>query len=208
LEIKAQELSKIYTDDYPLVQGIQRTLEHMRKVHDDEKGARTETTFALNPSWQNLRQVFLVEEARLAALTATKKTIHDQHVVVFAEVKQFNRYAMDLSALEREARLLEDSYLAYAEKLEQSRIAKALEAERITNVNVVQEATLQRDPIYPSKTLGAGVGLLLAMVGAIGVSLLAEQRNTTLRSVPEVEAALEIPVLVSIPRSERHRVKL
>ena len=91
----------------------------------------------------------------------------------------------------------------YSTSLEQARIDGALEMERISNINVAQPASFEPKPIRPRAVLTLGLGLISAAFGAVGLMLLAEYSDRTLRSPDDVEKALGVPLLVSIARFER-----
>jgi uncharacterized protein involved in exopolysaccharide biosynthesis len=124
------------------------------------------------------------------------------------ELKQLNHHEVRINDLEREASLLEASYRGYSEKLEQARIDDALEAGRISNVNVVQPASYVVEPVKPQKLLIVALGLAAAMAGAVVAALSAEFLDGSLRSSDDVERQLEVPVLLSIPRVAERGVLL
>jgi uncharacterized protein involved in exopolysaccharide biosynthesis len=125
-----------------------------------------------------------------------------------AKIRDLNGDAIQLDSLQRKADLLEESYKTYAANLEQARIDNAIEEQRISNVNVVQEATFSDQPVSPNKRLAAALGLFIALFGGMGLAFVCEYLDPRLKSPLEVEQALELPVLISIPRSSRQRVQV
>ena len=63
-------------------------------------------------------------------------------------------------------------------------------------------------PVSPKKMLILSLGLVLAFSGSVGIALLCEYLDDSFRTAEEVENALDVPVLVSIPRNTRRSVSL
>jgi uncharacterized protein involved in exopolysaccharide biosynthesis len=70
--------------------------------------------------------------------------------------------------------------MQYAEYFEEARIDRELQRERISNVSVVQPATLQEKPVSPSKLLVALATMFLATFGT-AAAVLTSERLTQLR---------------------------
>ena len=92
------------------------------------------------------------------------------------------------------------------DKLEQARIDQELATGRISNVNVVQPATLVAKPSNPRVPLILLAGLLLASVGGVCVAFAAEFLDPSLKTSEQVESELGIPVLFSVPRGAGHEL--
>jgi capsular exopolysaccharide synthesis family protein len=70
------------------------------------------------------------------------------------------------------------------------------------NVHVIDYATTPSKPIGPKRLQGLAVALLLALFGGVGLALLLEYFNDTVRSTDEVEALLHLPALAAIPTAK------
>ncbi len=206
LEAKERELLGKYVEDHPFVRQIAEEVAHMRKVHLKESDTRTRSTYEINPTWQTLQQDFWEENARLAALKATNTSLKQQHAAVLADLRKSNEHSLEIEDLQRKADLLSIDYKTYSEKLELARIDAALQKHQITNINVLQSATLTTKPIGPSKSLMAGMGILIALINGCGIALLADRFDASLKSPAEVEQTVGWPVLTSLPETPRQRV--
>ena len=82
-------------------------------------------------------------------------------------------------------------------KLEEARIA---EAQLISNVRVVGQASVPSTPANPKPAAALVLGLAAGLASAIGVILLGELLNTKVGSSSEVEDQLKLPVLGILPR--------
>ncbi|MEQ8790490.1 MAG: GumC family protein [Pirellulaceae bacterium] len=200
LELEERDLRSKYTDDHPQVVAKRQQLEEARRIHSDQAPERKENTNAVNPNRQQLEFQLLAEQAVSASLLAKLDELKTQRDLVLDELKSLNHAEIKIHDLERESQLLDANYRSYAEKLEQARIDDALEQVRISNVNVVQEASYMADPVKPQKALILALGLAVAMFGTLTIALSADYLDPSLRSSDEVEEQLELPVLVSVPR--------
>jgi Mrp family chromosome partitioning ATPase len=122
-----------------------------------------------------------------------------------SDLQTLNDQELELAQLDREVRLLEGKYAMHVEKLEQARVNDALSRERITNVKIAQPASLTHKPVAPKKPLLLAGTLMLALIGGIGSAFAAEAFDQTLRTTPQVEEKLALPVLASIPYRKRRR---
>lgn len=103
---------------------------------------------------------------------------------------------MRLAALTRERDVLEQVFLMLRSRLEEVRIAEAM---RTPEVAVIDPAVPPRNPIRPRRALNLGLGILLGLVFGVGLALLLEYMDTTVKSPDQVEELLGVPVLGRIP---------
>lgn len=82
-------------------------------------------------------------------------------------------------------------------KLEEARIA---EAQLVSNVRIVGQASAPTSPASPKPSAALVLGLVAGLASAIGVILLAELLNNKVGSSGEVESQLKVPVLGVLPK--------
>ena len=205
LEIKERELLSLYPETHPLVVAVRRQVENVRDIYSGEAGSRSQTTYTKNPTYTALDLQASQNNVDIDAFEALDRSLNTQYEAIVSDLKDLNDYSVRLKDLELKRELLEQSYRTYAENLEQARIGAELESEQITNVNVAQEAPLVVIPAGPSKKFTACLGLLIAVFGGVAVGLFAEQLEQRLRSPAQVEAALGVPVLATIPKATQER---
>src|SRR5262249_19209519 len=114
-------------------------------------------------------------------------------------LREFSRDQLRVARLQREVDLHEAHYRKYADNLEQLQIDGALEAEKISNISIVQPATYDAKPVRPRPLLNLGLGLLFALLGGLGLALLLASLDPSLKTPEEVEQRLGLPALASIP---------
>src|SRR5207237_6229247 len=127
--------------------------------------------------YEEAQLALLKDEPMLSSLRAKADSLRAQLDQQRAEFKALNENTLRVARLEREFGLQESHYRKYAENLEQAQIDRALEVERISNISVVQPATLEIEPVQPRLLPNFGVGALLAVLGSFGLAVQAERRN-------------------------------
>jgi uncharacterized protein involved in exopolysaccharide biosynthesis len=107
--------------------------------------------------------------------------------------------AVQQSALLREAKANEESYLLYLTKREQERTSNALDDKRIANVTIAVPA---RVPALPARSPSSVMisGFWLAIFAAIAAAYLAELADPSFRTPSEVEQTLNVPILAAMPK--------
>jgi len=145
-------------------------------------------------------ETLLAEQATLSSLQAKVEVQKRQLADVQAELKTLNDAEVRITRLMREASIQEVSYRKYSENLEQARIDHAMESERISNISVVQTATLPIKAVRPRKSLNLALGLFLGIFGAIGLAFFSEYLDHSIKTPEEAEERLQLPALASIPR--------
>jgi uncharacterized protein involved in exopolysaccharide biosynthesis len=205
LEIRERELLSKYVPEHPSVVAIRKQRKSVEDILARESTQRSQATSGLNPVRQSLELRLLEEQSTIASLTAKGESLFAQRTHIMEELVSLNHHEMQIRQLERETQLLEESYATYADYLEQARIDGELQRQRISNVNVLQHATLQSKPVSPPKRLIVGIALIIVILGGIGLALAAESQDLSLKSPAEVEHELALPVLISVPYFPQHR---
>ena len=99
---------------------------------------------------------------------------------------------------------LADSYATHVANREQARIDEELRSQQISNVNIIQPASYESKAVAPKKALTLIAGLLFAMLGSVAVGLGSELVDPSLKCTEQVQHTLQLPVLLEIPRDQKH----
>jgi uncharacterized protein involved in exopolysaccharide biosynthesis len=167
LEVKSMELQSRYTAKHPRVQAANDQLKDAEEVVQAQSDARVETTDEINPVHRQLslelsheRNSLAGLQARLAALDAQTKSVRDG-------LQSLNAGELTIDQLSRTADLARAKYMQYAQDFEESRIDRELERSGISNLSVVQPASLNERPVSPNKLLVILATLLAATAGTV-----------------------------------------
>jgi uncharacterized protein involved in exopolysaccharide biosynthesis len=186
LQVKEKEAASRYTDSHPRLQQIRQQIAEAREVLADEEKTRTQVTTEPDKLYQQTEFELLAEEPLLASLDERIAKLRVQSADLRGELKTLNENEMQIASLQREVEMLETEYRRYAASLEQSRIDRALEDQRISNISVAQAATLEATPVGPRVKMNLAMGFVAALCGAIGVPQIME------RAKPKEKPPLEI----------------
>jgi uncharacterized protein involved in exopolysaccharide biosynthesis len=200
LQIRAKEIGDKYPEGHPEVRRIQKQVKAARALLAREEKAREQVTTGPNKVHEDVQSTLLREEPLLAALEARAEVLRAQLARERTRLKQFNRDQLAVARLKREVDLQEAHYRKYADNLEQVQIDSALESEKLSNISVVQPATFDARPIQPRWLVNLGLGFLAALLGGVGLVMLLEARDRSLKTPedgPQRLGLASVPELAS-----------
>jgi uncharacterized protein involved in exopolysaccharide biosynthesis len=201
LELKRTELLTKYDPSHPLVQQVeQQIVEARAAVAQAEKEPTVATTTDHDPTYELLREELAKSKASLAMYQgqeeATLAVLRDMRV----KAVDLDDKALMQKDLLRAARADEDNYLLYRRKREEARISDAMDTQQMVNVAVAQPPTAPSLPIL-SPWLVEFIGVILAVLMAIGSVFAADYLTPSFQTPDEVTEILEVPIFASIPRN-------
>lgn len=199
LQVKVMELQAKYKDTHPLLVAAKEQLAQAKQEMAKQVGERTETTDNINTIYRDLSLELKREQGIMAGLKARQTELAQQKESVVASLRALNSQEIKIDQLARRADLARDKYMQYSRNMEEARIDKALEAEKISNVSIVQSASLAEKPVSPSKPLVVIATLMLAIGGTIGL-VLAQERFHLAQLIQSVSGKGEVPGIHTRPR--------
>ena len=195
--------SDLHPDGHPDVQRLRRQASAAKDLLTQVEQDREQVTEGPNRVYEEAQLQLLKDEPLLSSLRAKAESLRAQLEQERAEFRALNENSVRLLRLEREFALQETTYRRYAENLEQAQIDRALEAERISNISVVQPATYDAKAVWPRLPVHLGLGVLLALAAAAGLALLCERLDPSLKTREEVQRSLGQPVLATVVSAQR-----
>ncbi len=140
----------------------------------------------------------------VAALEAKVKILNDYLKKAQDDIAAVNDAEAGITDLERKKALQEANYRYFSASLEQARIDEALASGKISNISIVQEASVPR--LARKETLKAvAMALGGGVFGGIGLALLLEfYLSGTVKRPVDVEQKLRLPLFLSIPDFSRN----
>jgi capsular exopolysaccharide synthesis family protein len=113
-----------------------------------------------------------------------------------AEANQMAERLVQYNILKREAETNKQLYEGLLTKLKEASIASGL---RSSNIRVVDPAMVPSAPARPSKSRNIGLAFLVGLVGGIGLALLREYLDNTVKNPDDIEALSRLPSLAVVP---------
>lgn len=113
-----------------------------------------------------------------------------------AETNSMAERLVQYNILKREAEANKALYEGLLTKLKEAGISAGL---RSSNIRVVDPATVPSVPTRPNKTRNVGLAFLVGLVGGIGLALLREYLDNTVKTPDDVETLSRLPSLAVVP---------
>jgi capsular exopolysaccharide synthesis family protein len=207
LQVEKAKLLANFTEESPMVKAVQKEIDQAQALLAKEDRALTQVTQGLSAAHQQLQLALITERANVSALEAKVEAQKKHYADAEAELKILNDAEFRIAGLRREIGTEEINYRKYSENLEQARIDQAMENQRISNISVVQPATLAVKSIGPRKLLNLAIGFIVGIFGSIGLALVSEYYlDHSIRTPEEAEQRLHLPMLAAIPRVRLNRI--
>jgi uncharacterized protein involved in exopolysaccharide biosynthesis len=201
LQIREKDLASRVTDQHVELKFVRDQIASAKNVFETLEPSKTHTTMGPNRNYEELRLAQIRQEAALASMRAKAATLQSQLAEARKEMQTLNNNEMRIVEIQRDIQILEGSYRKYADSLEQARIDESLERERISNINIAEVPTLNHEPIRPKALLTLALGFAIGLFGGLCLALAREYFDHTLKSSGDIESLLNVPVLVSVPKS-------
>jgi len=196
LEIKKQEL----------VQSGRKTnelLETEEKIKDTEEELQKATKQIVlagpsikDPIYLSIISQIINNGTRVIALQSRIDALNQIIVRQNKRLKRLPEAEVNLAHLERQKMANEEIYTMLLGKLEESKIAEAMQ---ISEARVIDVATVPKKPVQPKPIRNTVLGFLLGFLIGIGGIFLLEQLDTTLKNSKDIEELTGLSVLASIP---------
>src|SRR5438270_11184262 len=113
-----------------------------------------------------------------------------------AETNQMAEKMVEYNILKREAEANKALYEGLMTKMKETAISGALHS---SNIRIVDPAMVPTTPARPAKTKNIALSFLVGLVGGIGVALLREYLDNTVKTPDDIETLARLPALAVVP---------
>jgi polysaccharide biosynthesis transport protein len=168
-----------YGPNFPKVQRQESQLKELDTLVDREKHNIME---ALGNDYNAARQ----REGLLS------EALNDQKV----EVNLMAQSMVEYNILKREAEASKAMYDGLLTKLNEANIAAGLKS---SNIRVVDPAMIPSTPSRPAKSRNVALSFVVGLVGGIGLALLREYLDNTVKTPDDIETLTRLPSLAVVP---------
>jgi polysaccharide biosynthesis transport protein len=186
MQKKRAELAVQYSDavnqygpNYPKVQRLQA---QMKEVDDQMERERKGIIAQLESEYRQAKQH---EELLSRALDQQK-----------LEVNAMSEKMIQYNILKREAEANKSLYDGLQTKLKEAQISSGLSS---SNIRIVDPAMIPSTPTRPAKARNIALAFLVGLVGGIGLALLREYLDNTVKTPDDVETLARLPSLAVVP---------
>lgn len=208
--LKALELR--LTADHPDMKALKRVIGDLEKAAEQEALQRPISESAQTPA--ALPPAELARRSRIAELQTEYASIERRLSAGQAELQRLGTLTSayqrrvettpqresELTALMRDYETLKDIYAQRLQQNEASKVSANLERRQIgEQFRIVDSARLPEKPVSPNRIRLNLMGALAGLALGIGLVVLVEYRDTSLKSEADVITALSLPVLALVP---------
>jgi len=200
LEAQEKELAAKMHDLHPRLMAIRKQVKELRRILDEQPENHVQATEAINPSRQSLELALLNERSHADALAATDGALAVQQEKLRGQMIELNAQSLAIDELTQRVALAENNHKEYAQRLEQARINRTLDEERISSLSLVQPASYVGTASGPGRTVVLALGLFVACGSGIFAVVAAAWMNPLIRSADDLVEVLQLPVVGVVPR--------
>ncbi|HLK06215.1 MAG TPA: polysaccharide biosynthesis tyrosine autokinase [Candidatus Acidoferrum sp.] len=168
-----------YGPNFPKVQRLQGQIKETDKLIADEKKAIIDQ-MGIDYNAARQREMLLTQ-----ALDQQK-----------AEVNQMAERLVEYNILKREAEANKTLYDGMLTKLKEANISGALKS---SNIRVVDPAMIPSTPTRPAKARNIALAFIVGLFGGVGLALLREYLDNTVKTPDDVETLARLPSLAVVP---------
>lgn len=175
-----QDLLRTYTDQAPPIKTIDESIVYLEKLANSEAATvQSSENLAPNPIAERLQSNYYDQQSDLNRLKAQLAKQETQLATLEGERNKALNAEPEISRLQRALSMAEKNSALYRESLENSRIERELDNSRISNISVIQHATLNPTRVFPKSllmlALSIPAGLIVGLL-ALYLCYLLDQR--------------------------------
>ena len=168
-----------YGPNYPKVLRLQAQLKEMEQLVGREK---TNIASRIEAEYRGARQ----RELLLSQALEKQK----------AETNRMAEKLVQYNILKREAEANKQLYEGLLQKLKEAGISAGL---RSSNIRIVDPALVPPTPVRPQKARNILLALLVGLVGGMGLALLREYLDNTVKTPDDIDSLSRLPSLAVVP---------
>ncbi len=203
---KSRLLAK-YSNNHPRIAEINSEIQRLEAEIASLPTDRVERDKVRNPVFEELQVELLKERSIAKSFELRLEQVRNEYDESVLTVKKLNRLQVEAACLQQEIDSAQQEYQIYVKKRNESQLIDQLDKESISDIVIQQPASLVLKKHSPKGSILLPLGFALGAFAGMFAAIFADRKNLTKLTTPEeIEEALDLPVLVSIPRVHSSRV--
>jgi len=200
MQMQLDSMRENFTEKDPKVVSAQREVEALNKRLDTElakiRHNEQNNTYSLS-ELQSLMQQSVSLDVKLRGLKQ-KEALLKQRITIFKkEHPDLITEHMELTGLERQARVHEQTYMMLLDKYEEMSLLKEM---KVSRLQIIDQAELPGAPISPKKKRTLIFGFMLGVGLGIGIAFFLEYLDDSIKLKEDVDKYLALPIIGAIPK--------
>ncbi|KAA1259710.1 Chain length determinant protein [Rubripirellula obstinata] len=157
-----EKLAKV-TTSHPRYKLLREKMSSGAEIVDSVGSERQQSTEAINPIRVKLETDYEVAMAKTAGLRSRRDSVSRSLAAAKQDAKRLTKDAVVLNELAWKAEIAENIYLDHSESLESTRLMHELDMQEMSDVSVIQNASLNLKKVGPPRAILFGLGGLLGL---------------------------------------------
>ncbi|MDO9026906.1 MAG: polysaccharide biosynthesis tyrosine autokinase [bacterium] len=198
--------SQGFPGDHPKMKELTKKIENTKsRLKEEISKIVAQKNGGIDPIMLSEELVVKILDLQVEIETYKAKELAQQRVVneYLEKLKAIPPKEVELARLTRQFELDDNIYKMLMEKYEEVRIS---EAGKLGNVKIIDRAQVPKEPVGPRRKLNILFGGMLGLALGIGLVLLMEYMDTSLKNIHDIEQFLALPVLGMIPAIDQEDV--
>ncbi len=180
LRMEKSRLLVKYTDEYDEVRAVSSEISTLESMLEEE-----------------VKRQFEVEAYALKTIRDEENFLTERAAQLRVRLKQLPEIEKKYAALSRDIGEYESIYATLLKKKEEKRLSVAQSTEDI-QISVINPALVPEKPISPNIPFNISLATLFGLLASAGLAFFLGSSDDTVKSAESIEAAVGLPVLVSI----------
>jgi polysaccharide biosynthesis transport protein len=194
-----------YAPDYPDVVRLERQVQTLTQAINANTSKQPSVPTAVptpdNPAYIEVKAQREAAQAQIESLQQKRADLSAKLTNLEGRLAAAPGVERDYSAMLRELEADREQYREVQQKQLEARLSENLEdqqkGERFT---LIEPPLAPQIPVSPNRTLIAALGVMLALVAAVGLVALLENNDPSVRNRRDLEALLQVPPLAVLPQ--------
>lgn len=196
-----------YTEKYPEVLRIKAEIEHLKKQIEDGNHEEivdddiVSGTSIMNPMYQKLKEDSMKMASEIDSLKVKRSSLNDSIKKLESDLKNMPADEKILTDMMRERNTYRRIYENLLGRVGKAEVSKQMELEdKGTNFRIVDRAVMPLNPVSPDRIKMILLGILAGIAAGVGVVLLLEHFDNSIKDVDTLNTEFKYPVFAVIPR--------
>jgi len=201
LRIQERALLETHAPESRQLKSVQDQVTLAESLLANESSERTEVTRGASSTRAQAELAVLQAEGLMAAQRARAEVINGRRLDLQAELDRMTAAELELAQRAREIVTLERAVSEAAARRVTAEADEELRRLNITNLRVLEPASLPLRRTGMGKKVALSIGFVLALVGALAAGFVREFLDQSLSSTGELRARVGLPLLGAVPFS-------
>ncbi len=187
LQLEGSEAIAKYKPGHPRYKLVKQMMARSEDILGKQDKKNEHTTEAMNPVYQSVQQQLEATAAQSVGLKSSCETLENSLAEAKDDLKRLNSDAVTLTRLQWASEIAEKNYLTQAASLEEARVSEALDSQQMSDVTVIQNASLNLKKSGPPRLIMLLLACMLGGLTGILAALARGAKNGISRRVYEPE---------------------